>query len=72
LQRRSLQWLTNCAFIPVGNNRSTGANGYFAKQGYDLCTGWGSPNGVQLLQQLATWLAAQNKSAAPAMSVAAR
>jgi kumamolisin len=58
-------------FIPVGNNRSTKVNGYSAKQGYDLCTGWGSPNGLELLQQLATWLAAQNKGAAPAVPVAA-
>jgi kumamolisin len=46
-------------FIPIGNNRSTQANGYYAKAGYDLCTGWGSPNGVQLLEQLKTWLASQ-------------
>jgi kumamolisin len=49
------------AFIPVGNNRSTEADGYSAQKGYDLCTGWGSPNGVELLKQLETWLAANNK-----------
>lgn len=48
-------------FIATGNNRSTQANGYQASAGYDLCTGWGSPNGVQLLKQLEVWLAAQPK-----------
>ena len=50
------------AFTPIGNNRSTKANGYFAQQGYDLCTGWGSPNGNELLKQLEAWLALQNKN----------
>lgn len=49
-------------FTSTGNNRSTAANGYFAQKGYDLCTGWGTPNGVALLSQLQTWLAAQKKS----------
>ena len=32
---------------------SSGDNGdYSAKQGWDACTGWGSPNGVKLLQAL--------------------
>jgi kumamolisin len=44
------------AFIPVGNNRSTEADGYSAQKGYDMCTGWGSPNGAELLKQLETWL----------------
>jgi hypothetical protein len=48
--------LTPGAFIPIGNNRSSTADGYYAAQGYDLCTGWGSPNGVQLLSQLESWL----------------
>ena len=47
------------AFTPVGNNRSNQADGYYAKAGYDLCTGWGTPNGVEVLNQLQTWLAAQ-------------
>jgi kumamolisin len=47
------------AFTAVGNNRSTGADGYFASEGYNLCTGWGSPNGTVLLQQLQQWLAAK-------------
>jgi hypothetical protein len=32
------------AFCPVG---------YYAASGYDLCTGWGSPNGLGLIRQLA-------------------
>jgi len=48
--------LTPGSFIPIGNNRSTQVDGYSASAGYDLCTGWGSPNGAQLLQQLQTWL----------------
>jgi kumamolisin len=44
------------AFVANGNNRSTEANGYSAQTGYDLCTGWGSPNGAALLNQLETWL----------------
>jgi kumamolisin len=46
-------------FIPIGNNRSTDVDGYHAQEGYDLCTGWGSPNGKALLQQLEAWLASQ-------------
>ena len=60
-------------FIPVGNNRSTGVNGYSAQQGYDLCTGWGTPNGVELLDQLASWLQTQRPvapAAAPAANLA--
>jgi kumamolisin len=45
------------AFTTTGNNRSTKVNGYYAQAGYDLCTGWGSPNGVELLNQLQAWLA---------------
>jgi hypothetical protein len=47
------------AFLPVGNNQSTKVNGYSAAQGFDPCTGWGSPNGQNLLKQLKTWLAAR-------------
>ena len=49
-------------FISTGNNRSTQANGYDAAQGYNLCTGWGSPNGNELLSQLQAWLAKQPKT----------
>jgi kumamolisin len=57
-------------FTPVGNNRSTGADGYSAQKGYDLCTGWGTPNGVELLSQLEAWLQAQKAIAAPNVSAA--
>ena len=46
-------------FVPIGNNRSSKADGYYAAKGYDLCTGWGSPNGVELLNELTAWLAAK-------------
>jgi len=36
-----------CRDITVGNNGA-----YSAKPGWDACTGWGSPNGVKLLQAL--------------------
>ncbi|HEY3861713.1 MAG TPA: hypothetical protein VGO59_07485 [Verrucomicrobiae bacterium] len=44
------------AFSAIGNNRSTAADGYCAAKGYDLCTGWGTPNGVELLKQLQAWI----------------
>jgi kumamolisin len=50
------------AFTAAGNNRSTEVNGYTASEGYDLCTGWGSPNGTVLLQQLQHWLQSQKSS----------
>jgi kumamolisin len=53
------QGLVAGAFTAIGNNCSTQVNGYNAAPGYDLCTGWGSPNGNALLQQLQTWLASQ-------------
>jgi hypothetical protein len=43
-------------FLTAGNNRSTQADGYYASQGYDPCTGWGSPNGTELLKELEAWL----------------
>lgn len=49
--------LTPGAFTALGTNRSTKANGYQASPGFDLCTGWGSPNGVELVNQLEKWLA---------------
>jgi hypothetical protein len=49
-------------FKQLGDNRSTKVNGYSAQAGYDLCTGWGSPNGVALLAQLVSWLKAQPKN----------
>jgi kumamolisin len=59
-------------FTPVGNNNSTSTSGYSAQKGYDLCTGWGTPNGVELLNQLTAWLQAQKDAPAqdliPAMA----
>jgi kumamolisin len=53
-------------FTPVGNNNSTSTTGYSAAKGYDLCTGWGTPNGVELLNQLTTWLQKQQAAGASA------
>jgi subtilase family serine protease len=39
--------------ITVGNNTNVdSANLYFAAPGYDLCTGWGTPNGQNLISEL--------------------
>ncbi|MEM8962496.1 MAG: S53 family serine peptidase [Acidobacteriota bacterium] len=43
-------------FTPTGNNRSATVEGYTAADGYDLCTGLGSPHGANLLAQLEAWL----------------
>jgi hypothetical protein len=40
--------------ITTGNNtNASSANKYFAVPGYDLCTGWGTPNGTNLINALA-------------------
>jgi kumamolisin len=57
------QGLIPGAFIAIGDNRSSQADGYYAKAGYDLCTGWGTPNGVEVLNQFQAWLAAQPAAA---------
>jgi uncharacterized repeat protein (TIGR03803 family) len=46
---------TNCFHdITVGNNATATSGGlYSAVPGYDLCTGWGSPNGSNLIYALA-------------------
>jgi kumamolisin len=49
------------SFVAKGTNQSAAATGYEAKKGYDLCTGWGSPNGAELLTELTAWLKAQPK-----------
>jgi kumamolisin len=54
--------MTTGNFTPTGNNRSSQADGYYSQKGFDLCTGWGSPNGNALLNQLQTWLANQPPS----------
>jgi len=39
--------------ITTGNNtNASSANKYFAVPGYDLCTGWGTPNGQNLINAL--------------------
>lgn len=39
--------------ITTGNNtNSSSPNEFFAVPGYDLCTGWGSPNGTNLINAL--------------------
>jgi hypothetical protein len=39
--------------ITVGNNTNAASdNLFFAAPGYDLCTGWGSPNGANLINAL--------------------
>lgn len=39
----------------TGNNTGTGTAGlYKATNGYDLCTGWGTPNGTNLINALAS------------------
>jgi hypothetical protein len=35
--------------ITVGNNTNSSVTQYLAVQGYDLCTGWGSPSGGSLI-----------------------
>jgi uncharacterized repeat protein (TIGR01451 family) len=40
--------------VTAGNNTNTMVqNKYFAVAGYDLCTGWGTPNGTNLINTLA-------------------
>src|SRR6266567_452607 len=40
--------------ITIGNNTTTAnPTGFFAVSGYDLCTGWGTPTGSNLLSALA-------------------
>lgn len=44
--------------VTEGNNTNQySPNLYFAEPGYDLCTGWGSPNGVNLIDVLTATLA---------------
>ncbi|HTV39239.1 MAG TPA: protease pro-enzyme activation domain-containing protein [Candidatus Sulfotelmatobacter sp.] len=46
---------TNCFHdITTGNNTNTvvGPSKYYATNGYDLCTGWGTPNGSNLINAL--------------------
>jgi kumamolisin len=56
-------------FTAIGNNSSTSTNGYSAQKGYDLCTGWGTPNGVELLNELTAWLKTQQGAGTPAVDL---
>jgi len=43
-----------CTDITVGDNASAAIGGYHATSGYDAVTGWGSPIGTALLEELLT------------------
>ncbi len=51
---KGVDYTTDFHDITTGNNtnRDSG-NKFFAVPGYDLCTGWGTPNGVNLINALA-------------------
>ena len=58
--------------VTQGNNiNASGSPGYVAAPGFNACTGWGSPNAGQLIQNLTDWLAkqaeAQTAVAAPTL-----
>jgi uncharacterized repeat protein (TIGR01451 family) len=47
-------YTTSMHDITTGNNTNSGSpTQFFAVAGYDLCTGWGSPNGSNLINALA-------------------
>ena len=47
-------YATNFHDITLGNNTNANSpSAYFAVAGYDLCTGWGTPNGSNLINTLA-------------------
>ena len=52
--------------ITTGDNTWAGSpNLFFAVTGYDLCTGWGTPNGtnlINILTRLAPWIISQPQS----------
>jgi subtilase family serine protease len=53
--------------ITTGNNTNlSSSNKFYAVAGYDLCTGWGTPNGTNLINALAP--PATNVSSPPAIS----
>jgi len=51
--------------------RTSGSNGYSATTGYDLATGWGSPNGANLINALSGPVAAGFSLSASPSSVSA-
>jgi uncharacterized repeat protein (TIGR01451 family) len=51
---------TNFHDVTVGNNtNTTSPNLFFAEPGFDLCTGWGTPLGQNLISSLAPRIAAR-------------
>jgi len=51
---KGVDYTTDFHDITTGNNtNSSSGNKYFAVPGYDLCTGWGTPNGPNLINALA-------------------
>ena len=52
---KSTNYTTVFRDITTGNNTSPSSpSKYYAVSGYDLCTGWGTPNGQALINALAT------------------
>jgi hypothetical protein len=50
---KGASYLTSFRDITTGNNtNSDSPDRFFAVPGYDLCTGWGSPNGTNLINAL--------------------
>ena len=50
---KSTNYALNFHDITTGNNTNTTVgNNYFAVPGYDLCTGWGTPNGQNFINTL--------------------
>ncbi len=51
---KSANYTSDFHDITTGNNTNTTVgNQWFATNGYDLCTGWGTPNGTNLINALA-------------------
>jgi hypothetical protein len=51
---RGPEYLTLFRDVTIGNSTNLSVNNqFFAQPGYDLCTGWGTPNGSNLLKALA-------------------
>ncbi len=56
--------------IRTGNNtNATSPTRFFAATGYDLCTGWGSPTGIKLINALAPPIPARIVTAAAATMI---
>ena len=52
---RGTNYATTFHDITVGNNTNTlSSTNFFAAPGYDLCTGWGTPTGINLINALTT------------------